>query len=53
MGESDELVAARARDYNTGAHALNDRIVAFPSNVVAAVTKVARVPYFLPGGRTR
>ncbi|MBB5892835.1 LemA family protein [Kutzneria kofuensis] len=53
MGESDERVAAAARDYNDSVHALNSRIVAFPSNIVAATTKVARAQYFLPGGRTR
>lgn len=53
MGESDERVAAESRNYNDSVHALNNRIVAFPSNVVAGVTKVARAQYFLPGGRTR
>ena len=53
MGESDERVAAESRDYNDSVHALNRRIVAFPSNIVAAVGKVARGQYFLPGGRTR
>jgi LemA protein len=53
MGESDERVAAESRGYNDSVHALNDRIVAFPSNVVAAATKVTRAQYFLPGGRTR
>ncbi|HEY0501564.1 MAG TPA: LemA family protein [Kutzneria sp.] len=52
MGESDERVAAESRDYNDSVHALNSRIVAFPSNIVAGVTKVARGQYFLPGGRT-
>jgi LemA protein len=53
MGESDERVAAESRDYNDSVHALNSRIVAFPSNIVAGVSKVARGQYFLPGGRTR
>ena len=53
MGESDERVAAESRNYNDAVQALNNRIVAFPSNIVAATTKVARARYFLPGGRTR
>jgi LemA protein len=53
MGESEERVAAQARAYNDSVHTLNNRIVAFPSNIVAGVTKVARARYFLPGGRTR
>lgn len=53
MGESEERVAARAREYNDCVHALNNRIVAFPSNVVAGATKVTCARYFLPGGRTR
>ena len=52
MGESDDRVAAESRDYNDSVHVLNNRIVAFPSNIVAAVTKEARGRYFLPGGRT-
>ena len=53
MGESDERVAAESRDYNDSVHALNSRIVAFPSNIVAGVGKVGRAQYFLPGGRAR
>jgi LemA protein len=53
MGESDERVAAETRDYNDSVHALNSRIVAFPSNIVAGVTKVAPGRYFLPGGQVR
>ncbi|MFC0439841.1 LemA family protein [Kutzneria buriramensis] len=53
MGESEERVAAQARAYNDSVHTLNNRIVAFPSNIVAGATKVARAQYFLPGGRTR
>jgi len=53
MGESDERVAAESRGYNDSVHALNNRIIAFPTNIVAGATKVARAQYFLPGGRTR
>jgi LemA protein len=53
MGESEERVAAQARAYNDSVHTLNNRIVSFPSNIVAGVTKVARAQYFLPGGRSR
>ena len=53
MGESDERVAAESRSYNNSVHALNNRIVAFPTNIVAVATKVGRGQYFLPGGRTR
>ena len=53
MGESDERVAVESRGYNDSVHALNNRIVAFPSNIVAGATKVARAQYFLLGGRTR
>jgi LemA protein len=53
MGESDERVAAESRGYNDSVHALNNRVVAFPTNIVAGATKLTRAQYFLPGGRTR